>query len=78
MFLLCASVVKPSSNPPPTIFTDTDIASPLFPTIVTDVAGRAPSVHYSAEVFSGDVWTAVYVFETKAGISATAVLSRAL
>lgn len=36
--------------------------APLFPTIVTDVPGRAPSSDFTAEVFDGGAWTPVYVF----------------
>lgn len=39
-------------------------SQPLFPTIVVDVPGRPPSMHYSAEVWSGEAWMSVYVFET--------------
>lgn len=37
---------------------------PLFPTIVTDVPGRAPSSHYVAEVYFNESWTKLYVFES--------------
>jgi hypothetical protein len=39
--------------------------APLFPTIVTDVPGRAPSADFSAEVFDGTAWAPVYVFTSK-------------
>lgn len=39
---------------------------PLFPSVVTDVQGRPPSQHYTAEVFYGDAWMSVYVFESTA------------
>jgi hypothetical protein len=42
---------------------------PLFPSIVTDVPGRAPSAHYGAQVLFGGAWTDVYVFETTAKAS---------
>jgi len=41
-------------------------SQPLFPTIVVDVPGRPPSTHYSAEVWSGEAWTSVFVYETTA------------
>ena len=36
----------------------------LFPELVKDVPGRAPSLHFSAELFYLGAWTPVYVFET--------------
>ena len=39
---------------------------PLFPAVVTDVPGRAPSAHFAAQVLAAGAWTDVYVFETTA------------
>lgn len=44
---------------------------PLFPTIVTDVPGRAPSTDFSAEVFDGDQWTPVYVWSSTSRAAAS-------
>ena len=42
---------------------------PLFPSIVTDVPGRAPSARFAAQVLYAGAWTDVYVFETTAKTS---------
>ena len=44
---------------------------PLFPSIVTDVQGRPPSQHYTADAFYGGAWTSVYVFESTAKAAET-------
>lgn len=41
-------------------------SGPLFPEVVVDVPGRAPSSHFAAEVFFNGSWVNVYVFETTA------------
>jgi hypothetical protein len=49
------------------VFAALAASPPLFPSVVSDVPGRAASVHFSAEVFFEGAWTPAYVFETTGG-----------
>ena len=54
------------------LFAAASLASPLplFPSIVTEVPGRAPSTNFIAEVYYDAVWTRVFVFESSSRAAA--------